>query len=75
MEFEGEYFRDLKNGKGKEYDKNGILIFEGFYVNNEKMTKTFIFHENNNDNDDNNDDEDDNDEDNSVDDGADNDEN
>ena len=28
------------NGKGKEYNKNGILIYEGDYVNEEKTNRT-----------------------------------
>ena len=29
--YEGEYLNGKRNGKGKEYDKNGKLIFEGEY--------------------------------------------
>ena len=29
LEFEGEYLNGLKNGKGKEYDWEGNLLFEG----------------------------------------------
>ena len=31
--FEGEYLNGKRNGKGKEYDKDGELIFEGEYLN------------------------------------------
>ena len=34
--FEGEYINGLKNGKGKEYHKNGKLSFEGEYLNDLK---------------------------------------
>ena len=29
LEFEGEYIDGQRNGKGKEYDDRGKLIFEG----------------------------------------------
>ena len=32
LKYEGEFFNGLKNGKGKEYDINGKLIFEGNYL-------------------------------------------
>jgi len=31
--FEGQYLNGLRNGKGKEYYKNGILKFKGKYLN------------------------------------------
>ena len=37
--FEVEYLNGEKNGKGKEYDKNGELEFEGEYINGEKNGK------------------------------------
>ena len=33
IEYIGEYKNGKKNGKGKEYNKNGKLIFEGEYLN------------------------------------------
>ena len=33
LRFEGEYLNGLKNGKGKEYDYKGDLLFEGKYKN------------------------------------------
>ena len=33
---EGEYFNDKRNGKGKEYDYDGNLLFEGQYLYNFK---------------------------------------
>ena len=33
MIFEGEYLNGKRNGKGKEYNKEGKLIFEGEYLN------------------------------------------
>ena len=32
--FEGQFKNCMKNGFGKEFDKDGELIFEGFYKNN-----------------------------------------
>ena len=32
--YEGEYLNDKRNGKGKEYDYKGELIFEGEYLYN-----------------------------------------
>ena len=34
--FEGEYLRSEQNGKGKEYNDNEKLIFEGEYLNGKK---------------------------------------
>jgi len=34
--FEGEYINGKKNGRGKEYYKNGKLKFEGEYINGKK---------------------------------------
>ena len=37
LTFEGEYLNGVRNGKGKEYDKNnGNLLFEGEYFNGKK---------------------------------------
>ena len=36
--FEGKYINGEKNGKGKEYDKNGKLQFEGEYLNGKKWS-------------------------------------
>ena len=35
--FEGKYFFGKKNGKGKEYYKNGNIKFEGNFLNNRKI--------------------------------------
>ena len=37
--FEGEYKNGERNGKGKEYNKNGNLIFEGEYLNGKRNGK------------------------------------
>ena len=37
--FEGEYLNGKRNGKGKEYDKDGKLIFEGEYLNGKRNGK------------------------------------
>ena len=29
----------MRNGKGKEYDTNGKLIYEGEFLNNKKMER------------------------------------
>ena len=34
--YEGEYLNGKRNGKGKEYDSNGILCFEGEFVNGKR---------------------------------------
>ena len=34
--YKGEYLKGKRNGKGKEYDKNGNLIFEGEYLNGKR---------------------------------------
>ena len=34
--FEGEYLNDKRNGKGKEYYKNGIIKFKGHFSNGKK---------------------------------------
>jgi len=36
--FEGEYLNGKRNGKGKEYYKNGNLAFEGEYLNGIRWT-------------------------------------
>ena len=36
LEFIGEYLNEKRNGKGKEYNKDNELIFEGEYLNGEK---------------------------------------
>ena len=36
IKFEGEYFNGKKNGKGKEYYKNGKVEFEGEFLNGKK---------------------------------------
>ena len=36
LEFEGEYLNGERNGKGKEYNYNGDIIFEGEYYKNKK---------------------------------------
>ena len=37
--YEGEYLNGKRNGKGKEYDKNGKIIFEGEYLNGKRNGK------------------------------------
>jgi hypothetical protein len=36
--FEGNFLNGKKNGKGKEYNKNHDIIFEGIYLNDIKMS-------------------------------------
>jgi len=33
LKYEGEYLNGKRNGKGKEYNRNGELIYEGLYLN------------------------------------------
>ena len=37
--FEGEYRNGRRDGKGREYDKNGKLVYEGQYVNGKKTNR------------------------------------
>ena len=37
MEFEGEYLNGERNGKGKKYDENGKLEFDGYYLYSYKI--------------------------------------
>ena len=37
--FEGEYKNGRRNGKGKEYEKNGEIIYEGEYLNGKRNGK------------------------------------
>ena len=37
LTFEGEYFENKRNGKGKEYDEEGNIIFEGEYAYEHKI--------------------------------------
>ena len=34
---EGEYLNGLRNGKGKQYDYDGKLIFEGNFINGNRV--------------------------------------
>ena len=36
LRFKGKYFNGKRNGRGKEYNNDDILIFEGEYLNGEK---------------------------------------
>ena len=36
IKYKGEYLNGLRNGKGKVYDRNGKLIFEGEYFKGKK---------------------------------------
>ena len=40
IQYEGEYSNGLRNGKGKEYNENGQLIFKGIFFNGEKYEGT-----------------------------------
>ena len=37
--FEGEYLKRKRNGKGTEYDNDGLLLFEGEYLNGKRNGK------------------------------------
>ena len=41
LKFEVEYFNGKRNGKGKEYNEDGKLIFEGEYLNNKILNGKF----------------------------------
>ena len=36
MIFKGEYLNGKRNGKGKEYDYDNVLIFDGEYLNGKR---------------------------------------
>ena len=38
LKYEGEYLNGEKNGKGKEYQTNGNILFEGIYLHDLKRT-------------------------------------
>ena len=44
--YEGGLLNGKKNGKGKEYDKDGKLEYEGEYLNGEKNGKVKIYYNN-----------------------------
>ena len=47
LSYEGEYLNDKRNGKGKEYDYSGKILFEGEYKNGERWNgkiKELIIH-------------------------------
>ena len=37
--YEGEFLNNQRNGKGKEYDQSGKIIFEGIYLNDKRKKK------------------------------------
>ena len=41
--YEGEYLNGKRNGKGKEFYKNGDLLFEGEYLNGKRWNGTSYF--------------------------------
>ena len=43
LKYEGDYFMGKRSGKGKEYDINGELIYEGEYINGEIKKEKFKF--------------------------------
>ena len=44
--FKGEYSKGKRNGKGKEYNKDGYTIFEGEYLNSKRNGKGKEYNEN-----------------------------
>ena len=44
--FEGEYLNEERNGKEKEYYRNGKIKFEGEYLNGERNGKEKLYDEN-----------------------------
>ena len=41
LKFEGFYKKGQKNGKGKEYDEDGNIIFEGEFIFGKKLIEKF----------------------------------
>ena len=39
LKFEGQFSNGKRNGKGREYDNNGLLYFEGEYLNGKRNGK------------------------------------
>ena len=39
MKFEGEFINGERNGKGKEYDYDGKLEFDGEYLNGKRWNR------------------------------------
>ena len=39
LKYEGEYLNNKRNGRGKEYNSYNKLIFEGEYLNGQKVMK------------------------------------
>ena len=44
LKFEGQYINDQRNGRGKEYNFKGDVIFEGEYLNNQRWNGKGIEH-------------------------------
>ena len=42
MKYEGQYELGKRNGKGKEYDYNNYLIYEGDYLNGHKWNGLMV---------------------------------
>ena len=40
--FEGENLNDYRNGKGKEYDQNGYIIYDGLYLDHARIGNNII---------------------------------
>ena len=45
IKYEGEYLNDKRNGKGKEYDINGKIIFEGDFIDGDRRKKNYKYDE------------------------------
>ena len=45
MIFEGEYFKDKRHGKGKIYNENNELAFEGEFYYSYKKSKRILWQE------------------------------
>ena len=41
MQFNGEYLKGKRNGKGREYNYQNKLIYEGEYLEGEQKPKDF----------------------------------
>ena len=37
IKFEGEYLYGLRNGKGREFNFDGELMYEGYLINNQRL--------------------------------------
>ena len=45
VEYEGEIYEGMRWGRGTHYDRNGSIVFEGEWMNNEPLSKRVVVNE------------------------------